>query len=129
MKKDPGIPNLFPYKEKLLEQIEENKRLKEEEILRKKAEAKAQRTGVKEQDVHVGADAMEEDVLVDDEDMVADDDIGSVSTGCFESVVRNPNFFIVWCKPNGRTSGLCKSPRRRVPRGGRGGRNGGRWRW
>ncbi|KAI4277140.1 MAG: hypothetical protein LQ337_002013 [Flavoplaca oasis] len=41
LKKDPGIPNLFPYKDKILQQIEEKKRLKEEEALRRRAEVKA----------------------------------------------------------------------------------------
>ena len=41
LKKDPGIPNLFPYKDRILHEIEEKKRLKEEEILRKKEEVKA----------------------------------------------------------------------------------------
>lgn len=40
MKKDPGIPNLFPYKDKILHQIEEKKRLKEEELLRRREEAR-----------------------------------------------------------------------------------------
>jgi nuclear GTP-binding protein len=35
-KKDPGIPNLWPYKEKLLNQIEESKRMAEEEKRRKR---------------------------------------------------------------------------------------------
>ncbi|KAL8939021.1 MAG: hypothetical protein Q9211_002927 [Gyalolechia sp. 1 TL-2023] len=40
LKKDPGIPNLFPYKDQILHQIEETKRLKEEESLRKREEAR-----------------------------------------------------------------------------------------
>ncbi|RUS22177.1 P-loop containing nucleoside triphosphate hydrolase protein [Endogone sp. FLAS-F59071] len=36
LKKDPGIPNLWPYKEKLLHQIEEQKRKAEEEKERQK---------------------------------------------------------------------------------------------
>lgn len=43
LKKDPGIPNLFPYKDKILHEIEEKKRLKEEAIIRKRDEAKAAR--------------------------------------------------------------------------------------
>ncbi|KAI9142017.1 guanine nucleotide-binding protein-like 3, N-terminal domain-containing protein, partial [Paraphysoderma sedebokerense] len=35
-KKDPGIPNLWPFKEKLLAEIEEQKRRAEEEKLRQK---------------------------------------------------------------------------------------------
>ncbi|KAL9013762.1 MAG: hypothetical protein Q9173_001575 [Seirophora scorigena] len=40
LKKDPGIPNLFPYKDKILHQIEEKKRLKEEEVLRRGEETR-----------------------------------------------------------------------------------------
>ena len=40
LKKDPGIPNLFPYKDRILHEIEEKKRLKEEEYVRKREEAK-----------------------------------------------------------------------------------------
>ncbi|KAL8781903.1 MAG: hypothetical protein Q9203_000516 [Teloschistes exilis] len=36
LKKDPGIPNLFPYKDRILHQIEEKKRLKEEEVLKRR---------------------------------------------------------------------------------------------
>ena len=41
LKKDPGIPNLFPYKEKLLQQIEEGKVRKKEEQLRRREALKA----------------------------------------------------------------------------------------
>lgn len=80
MKKDPGIPNLFPYKEKLLQEIEEGKRRKEEEIARKKAEAKA-RNGGAVLPVGEGAEAMdddEEDDLLDEEDY-SDAEMGDVS--------------------------------------------------
>lgn len=43
LKKDPGIPNLFPYKAKLLAEIEDSKRRKEEEAQRRRDVAKAQR--------------------------------------------------------------------------------------
>jgi nuclear GTP-binding protein len=45
LKKDPGIPNLFPYKDKLLAEIEESKRRKEEEAQKRREIAKAQRQG------------------------------------------------------------------------------------
>src|ERR1700722_17657288 len=45
LKKDPGIPNLFPYKDKILAEIEEGRRRKAEEAVRRRAEAKATRTG------------------------------------------------------------------------------------
>ncbi|KAI4203112.1 MAG: hypothetical protein LQ346_001846 [Caloplaca aetnensis] len=41
LKKDPGIPNLFPYKDKILHQVEEKKRLKEEEALRRREESRS----------------------------------------------------------------------------------------
>ncbi|POS87283.1 hypothetical protein EPUL_000774 [Erysiphe pulchra] len=40
LKKDPGIPNLFPYKNRILAEIEETRRKKLEEAERKKTEAK-----------------------------------------------------------------------------------------
>ena len=43
MKKDPGIPNLFPYKNKLLQQVEQSKRRKEDDALRKREEHKERR--------------------------------------------------------------------------------------
>ena len=48
LKKDPGIPNLFPYKDKILHEIEEKKRLREEENERRRQEAKRQKTNVLE---------------------------------------------------------------------------------
>ncbi|KAL9116926.1 MAG: hypothetical protein Q9187_006543 [Circinaria calcarea] len=73
LKKDPGIPNLFPYKDRLLHEIEEKKRLKEEELTRKREEAKAARIGtvatsVNEENSNEMGSEGEED-LVDDEDM------------------------------------------------------------
>jgi len=64
LKKDPGIPNLFPYKERLLREIEEKKRLKEEEAARRKEEAKAK----DEPEAEVEMDTMERDpgLLYDD---------------------------------------------------------------
>jgi len=50
LKKDPGIPNLFPYKERILEEIEERRTRKAEEVQRRKEMAKAARTGVAEKD-------------------------------------------------------------------------------
>lgn len=45
LKKDPGIPNLFPYKDKILAEVEESRRRKEEETQRRRELAKAQRNG------------------------------------------------------------------------------------
>lgn len=68
LKKDPGIPNLFPYKEKLLQEIEEKKRLREEEAAQKKQEAK---TLIQNSSTNV--DAMSEDDN-DDEDELYDEE-------------------------------------------------------
>jgi nuclear GTP-binding protein len=45
LKKDPGIPNLFPYKDKLLKEIEETRERKKEEAARRRELAKAAKTG------------------------------------------------------------------------------------
>ena len=45
IKKDPGIPNLFPYKEKMLEELEERRLKKAEENQKRKEMLKAARTG------------------------------------------------------------------------------------
>ncbi|KAK1222106.1 hypothetical protein PQX77_015030 [Marasmius sp. AFHP31] len=44
-KKDPGIPNNFPYKDQVLAEVQEQRRLAAEEKQRKKEEQKALRTG------------------------------------------------------------------------------------
>ncbi|KAF4549436.1 GTPase [Elsinoe fawcettii] len=75
LKKDPGIPNLFPYKNKVLEEIEESKRLKEAEKLRKQELAKAQRQGLAVEDT--AAQSGDVDGEEDDEELLdlADDDV------------------------------------------------------
>ncbi|KAK8196700.1 nuclear GTP-binding protein nug1 [Zalaria obscura] len=67
LKKDPGIPNLFPYKQKVLQEIEDARLRKQEEQQKRRELAKAQREGkdVKEMD---GVDGeMEED---DDDELL-----------------------------------------------------------
>jgi nuclear GTP-binding protein len=72
LKKDPGIPNLFPYKDKILAEIEESKRRKAEEIVQRRADAKAAKTG---EQVEKDVEAAMEGVEVDDEDtMLIDED-------------------------------------------------------
>ncbi|PYH87267.1 hypothetical protein BO82DRAFT_299488, partial [Aspergillus uvarum CBS 121591] len=69
IKKDPGIPNLFPHKDKILHEIEEKKRLKAEEQERIREEARARRAAQKEsgdQGAQAGA-AIDENDLLDDE--------------------------------------------------------------
>ncbi|KAJ5047267.1 uncharacterized protein L3040_003104 [Drepanopeziza brunnea f. sp. 'multigermtubi'] len=80
LKKDPGIPNLFPYKDKILAEIEEGRRRKAEEAEKRRADAKATKTGERsgeqvEREVEArmegveGDDAMDEDT---DEDLDED---------------------------------------------------------
>ncbi|KAJ5832254.1 hypothetical protein N7474_000565 [Penicillium riverlandense] len=73
IKKDPGIPNLFPFKDKLLHEIEEKKRLKSEEQQRIREEARARRSQTQpDANGNQAADLMaEDDDFVDDMD--ADD--------------------------------------------------------
>ncbi|KAL8682204.1 MAG: hypothetical protein Q9186_001742 [Xanthomendoza sp. 1 TL-2023] len=75
LKKDPGIPNLFPYKDKILQQIEEKKRLKEEEALRLREEAKSAKVVLPGTDDAVvvenekdGEDEIDETMTDDDND-------------------------------------------------------------
>ncbi len=76
MKKDPGIPNLFPYKDRILHEIEEKKRLKDEDFARKREEAKTTRSAVSarqatgQEDVLGGEEELSD--LVDDQDMDED---------------------------------------------------------
>ncbi|KAI1753896.1 P-loop containing nucleoside triphosphate hydrolase protein [Xylaria castorea] len=87
LKKDPGIPNLFPYKEKILHEIEEARRRKQEEQQRRREMAKAAKTGTVAGDKEEGADEddVEEDGMdgaFDDSDMMdedADDEDADVS--------------------------------------------------
>lgn len=75
-KKDPGIPNSFPYKEQLLNEIEAKRRAQEEEKLARKAEKLAERNGESMADEEQGSDveAGEDDEEIDAEDVL--DDIG-----------------------------------------------------
>ncbi|RDW94559.1 nucleolar GTP-binding protein 2 [Coleophoma crateriformis] len=77
LKKDPGIPNLFPYKDKILAQIEDDRRRKTEEAAKRRADAKATKTGEKTgEQIERDVEARMEGVEVDDEDFM-DEDIGS----------------------------------------------------
>lgn len=76
IKKDPGIPNLFPFKDKLLHEIEEKKRLKAEELQRAREEAKARRKAEKQGDAE-GLENEAADMIEEDEDLVDDEmDVG-----------------------------------------------------
>ncbi|KAI0478239.1 P-loop containing nucleoside triphosphate hydrolase protein [Xylaria cf. heliscus] len=77
LKKDPGIPNLFPYKEKILHEIEEARRRKQEEQQRRREMANAAKTGTAagdDEDVD-GEEVDEEgmDSAFDDSDMMDED--------------------------------------------------------
>ncbi|KAJ5859398.1 hypothetical protein N7534_004675 [Penicillium rubens] len=67
IKKDPGIPNLFPNKDKLLHDIEERKRIKAEEQQRIREEARARKAE------GLPAKAGTEAVDIDENDMMDDD--------------------------------------------------------
>lgn len=74
LKKDPGIPNLFPFKDKILHEIEETKRKKAEDQERRKEEARARRkevASVAGDEVMAGTVEDDDDALLDLED---DDD-------------------------------------------------------
>lgn len=75
MKKDPGIPNLFPFKDKILQEIEEKKRAKAEEQQRIRDEARQRKIEAKKSAAAAnGEEIMAEDVSDDDEDLIDEDD-------------------------------------------------------
>ncbi|ORY13733.1 nucleolar GTP-binding protein 2 [Clohesyomyces aquaticus] len=75
VKKDPGIPNLFPYKDKILQEIEQTRRLKEEENVRRRQEAKANRLGEGKAE-----DVMDEGLEDSDAEDLLDEDSGEDDT-------------------------------------------------
>ena len=83
LKKDPGIPNLFPYKEKLLNQMEQDKFRKEEEIKRRREESKMKINGDATGEGHSknGEDAeAEEDEQLLDYDALSDEEAEQMDT-------------------------------------------------
>lgn len=69
VKKDPGIPNMFPYKDRILQEIEEKKLKKAEEAQRRKEMAKAAKTGAKDEEtMEVEGEDGEGDEMDDDYD-------------------------------------------------------------
>lgn len=70
-RKDPGIPNSFPYKEQLLNEIETKRRLQEEEKLARKAEKLAERSG--EQNADDQQDGSDAEAAEDSDEMVDED--------------------------------------------------------
>ncbi|SPO22308.1 related to nuclear GTPase [Ustilago trichophora] len=73
-KKDPGIPNSFPYKEQLLNEIETKRRIQEEEKLARKAEKLAERNGEQaaEEQETSDVEGAEDDDEMDGEDILDD---------------------------------------------------------
>ncbi|PYH39943.1 putative GTP binding protein [Aspergillus neoniger CBS 115656] len=80
IKKDPGIPNLFPHKDKILHEIEEKRRLRAEEQQRIRDEARARRQAQKEGGAE--EDPADANVMIDEDDLIDDDmdeDVGDSS--------------------------------------------------
>ncbi|KAJ5741736.1 Nuclear GTP-binding protein NUG1 [Penicillium manginii] len=71
MKKDPGIPSLFPFKDRLLHEIEEKKRLRVEEQQRVREEARARKIEAKKAQ-GVDVEQAEIEVDLDGDDMLDD---------------------------------------------------------
>ncbi|EST06055.1 Guanine nucleotide-binding protein-like 3, N-terminal domain protein [Kalmanozyma brasiliensis GHG001] len=74
-RKDLGIPNSFPYKEQLLNEIETKRRLAEEERLAKRADKLAERNAAQDADEASGSDAEaaeEDDEDAEDAEMLED---------------------------------------------------------
>ncbi|RCI07830.1 hypothetical protein L249_5775 [Ophiocordyceps polyrhachis-furcata BCC 54312] len=80
LKKDPGIPNSFPYKERLLEEMEQKRMMKAVEAQAKRELAKAAKTGVEnnsgggDDDDDDDDDRMLQDQTAGDDDHVMDED-------------------------------------------------------
>jgi len=67
LKKDPGIPNLFPYKDKILAEIEDARRKKVEDAAKRRADAKATKTGEQiEREVEARMEGVEEEDIMDE---------------------------------------------------------------
>ncbi|KAH8676237.1 P-loop containing nucleoside triphosphate hydrolase protein [Xylariales sp. PMI_506] len=81
LKKDPGIPNLFPYKDKILHEIEEAKRRKQEEAQKRREAAKAAKTGAgasneeDDDEIDMGGEEDEDFDGAAEDDMMDEDDV------------------------------------------------------
>ncbi|KXT08114.1 hypothetical protein AC579_3955 [Pseudocercospora musae] len=90
LKKDPGIPNLFPYKDKVLAEIEESKRMKEQEKLRKRELARAQREGKRVTGEVVNEEELDDaDEVEDEHDEDMEDDEGGISSNPMAALVAS----------------------------------------
>lgn len=56
MKKDPGIPNLFPYKDRILHEIEEKRRIKEDDAAKRREQARQRQAATNEDPLSAEAD-------------------------------------------------------------------------
>ncbi|KAG9786655.1 Nuclear GTP-binding protein NUG1 [Exophiala dermatitidis] len=74
LKKDPGIPNLFPFKEKILEEIEEKKRQKAEQAQRLRDAAKDKKKTGKDQPTNEAPEHDEDDLMDEDDDDLLEDE-------------------------------------------------------
>lgn len=81
LKKDPGIPNLYPFKEKLLQEIAERKREKEEEAVRQREEARARGKSDALENTASDDDIMVRDILLDEDGNSIDEDMNVSSNG------------------------------------------------
>ena len=72
LKKDPGIPNLFPYKEKLLQEIEEKRMKKAAEAEKRREMAKAGKTSAADEEAMEDAEGVG---AADDDDEFMDEDV------------------------------------------------------
>ena len=88
LKKDPGIPNLFPFKAQVLAEIEENKRKKAEEAQKRREVAKAQRDGLPVSVPNQNAAA--EEVEDDDEELLDSGESGDEDDDMNEQDDSNP---------------------------------------
>jgi nuclear GTP-binding protein len=114
LKKDPGIPNLFPYKDKILAEIEEARRKKEEENARRRQLAKEQRlAGQAQGDAIEDSDDESEGGDMDDVESDQDDSMQVVSlflSGSSTFAYIDAGRF----KPYGSAGSLCAGPCSRI---------------
>jgi nuclear GTP-binding protein len=87
LKKDPGIPNLFPFKEKLLNEIAERKREKEEEAARRRVELRNGKRSGTAQDEMADGDGMDGDGLLDEDVDLVDEDMEVSGSGTTNPVI------------------------------------------
>lgn len=85
MSKDPGIPNLLPFKGRLLEEIETSRKRKADEAFERKEVAKAQRLGKT-----VAEDVTTKPVALDDAEESEDDEMDDTADVDMSEADENP---------------------------------------